>query len=249
MRRWLNHAATENPNFAAPDTKTITMDWVLEFPRAKRAYNELMENRMYATTNARELILKRLQDNGYLQKFAPKTFCPCVASMPLFDTFYVQQATVTIDAIYARGTMNVSDDSIGALGSFNLRMVIMADIQAPVKNPITGRFSHLPLAVTDVGVYVRDVFDFEGDQPLGYWDDESDSFSVLNGTGQAALAKELTYRTGLVDWPSEYVSNATMRAFRRMTGRGGDFLIFSDVKWTKLTTPDIVSIPINNLMG
>ncbi len=248
MRRWLNHAATSNPNFAAPDTETIAMDWVLGYPRAKKVYNQLLDNRMYATENARALIRKRLQDNGYLRKVAPKTFCPCMVSMPLVDTFFIQQAAVAIDDKYGRGTMNVSDDSIGALGNFNLRMVIIADIQAPVKNPVTGRFSHLPLAVTEVGIYVRDVFDFEGDQSLGYWDDESDTFSILNGTGETALKREAAYQSGLVDRPSEYVSNATMRAFRRVTGRGGDFLIFSDIKWTKLNAPDIVSIPIDHSM-
>jgi hypothetical protein len=76
------------------------------------------------------------------------------------------------------------------------------------------------LTITDIGVHVMDSYDFEGEQPLGYWSD----YSVSRGPSKD---------------PSEFleVTNKTFRDWRSQNGKGGDFLVFSDVKRIKLLHP------------
>ena len=80
------------------------------------------------------------------------------------------------------------------------------------------------VSITEVGVYVRDSFDFNGDQFLGYWDDSDNSVSILNPLS------------------GERVSNESFRQWRTANNRGGDFLVFSDVKRTRLSAPDVFFI-------
>ncbi len=76
------------------------------------------------------------------------------------------------------------------------------------------------VTITEVGIYIRDSYDFNGDQDLGYWDDTDNSVSMINPLSGTK------------------VTNADFRAWRAPNGRGGDFLVFSDVKRTTLRPPD-----------
>ena len=69
--------------------------------------------------------------------------------------------------------------------------------------------------VTSVGVYVRDSYDFVDEQSLGYWN------SRTNYAGR-------NFRKG------DKVSNASFRDYAKKTGKGADFLIYSDIKITTL---------------
>jgi len=68
------------------------------------------------------------------------------------------------------------------------------------------------VTVNKVGVYVWDTFDFNGSQSLGYWNDENNTMSRHSLFGSAQV-------------------------------RNDDFVcvevVFSDVKWTTLPTPDV----------
>ena len=69
--------------------------------------------------------------------------------------------------------------------------------------------------VTSVGVYVRDSYDFVGYQNLGYWN------SHTNYAGKNFLK-------------GDHVSNASFREHAAKTGKGADFLVYSDIKITTL---------------
>ena len=73
--------------------------------------------------------------------------------------------------------------------------------------------------IDEVGMFVRDTYDFTGDQPLGFW-----NFS----TGEVSKLPGFSY---------SYVENETFRKWRGKNHMGGDFLVLSDVKRTKLTPP------------
>lgn len=68
------------------------------------------------------------------------------------------------------------------------------------------------------GIYVRDSYDFNGFQVLGTWD--------------------------VSDWDPLgcVIFNSNFREWRSANGKGGDFLVFSDVKVTRLSPPD--SFPV-----
>ena len=84
--------------------------------------------------------------------------------------------------------------------------------------------------INEVGVYAMDSYDFNDDpvswrptswvsQPLGYWNPKTGYVGRRPGKG-------------------DYVSNKTFQEYRGKTGRGGDFMIYSDVKVVKLPTPE-----------
>jgi hypothetical protein len=127
----------------------------------------------------------------------------------LLDADYVNYRTVDF------GCFDL-DDMTAALGRFTFRVVVVGSI-----TPETGSHrSRHRVTITNVGVYIRDSFDFNGNQFLGYWDDSDNSVSMVN------------FLSG------DAVSNADFRSWRSTHGRGGDFLVFSDVKWMSLTSRD-----------
>jgi hypothetical protein len=106
-----------------------------------------------------------------------------------------------------------SDDLAAALGNFAFHVIIKGDVSTSV----SGRYL---VTIDEVGIYARDSFDFNGDQFLGYWDSSDDSVSMLNGLS------------------GDRVDNERFRDYRRRHGRGGDFLVFSDIKTVRLSPPD-----------
>ncbi len=106
------------------------------------------------------------------------------------------------------------DDMSAALGNFAFRVLIGGSVA-----PAPGG-AHFQVTITEVGIYIRDSYDFNGDQDLGYWDDTDNSVSMINPLSGTK------------------VTNADFRAWRTRNGRGGDFLVFSDVKRTTLRPPD-----------
>jgi hypothetical protein len=68
------------------------------------------------------------------------------------------------------------------------------------------------LAIEEVGIYAKDSFDFSSNDFLGFW--------------------------GYRDDP---VYDSDFRMWRTKHKAGGDFLVYSDIKRTKLTSPDLVT--------
>lgn len=80
----------------------------------------------------------------------------------------------------------------------------------PIKDAKTGGTTHR-VHITQLGVYIRDSYDFNDDQPLGNW-------------GPDEVRMMPSPRLAMVE-------NASFRRWRREYKRGGDFIIFSDVRW------------------
>jgi hypothetical protein len=81
----------------------------------------------------------------------------------------------------------------------------------------TQRLNALEYSVTveEVGVYAKDSLDFEGNQFLGWW--------------------------GYNDTP---INNADFRDWRTRHSAGGDFLVYSDMKRTRLAKPDVMTLKV-----
>jgi hypothetical protein len=115
------------------------------------------------------------------------------------------------------------DDMNGALGAATLKVALIGEA---TRNARTGR---IVLNVTDAGFYIRDTYDFNGSQYLGAWTEDR----VLN-QAQTILnfpRKDMASHGRPIE--SIHVSNATFDNYRRATGYGGDFVIYSDVLWEK----------------
>jgi hypothetical protein len=112
------------------------------------------------------------------------------------------------------------DDMSAALGRLALRVVVAGSV-TPVGSGTSARHR---VTITNAGIYVRDSYDFNGTQFLGYWDASDDSVSMVN------------------PFSGDRIANEDFRNWRTATGRGGDYLVYSDVKWEALSTPDSFEI-------
>jgi len=96
----------------------------------------------------------------------------------------------------------------GSLGQFQMRIV------AEGKLKISG--SDHEFCYEKVGIYIIDSYDFNGSQPLGYWD-----FNNNKVTNNPIVGMGGAYT---------YVNNDTFRNWRTNIGKGGDFMVFSNVE-------------------
>jgi hypothetical protein len=86
---------------------------------------------------------------------------------------------------------------------------------------------------THIGVYVRDTYDFIGDsEPLGVWNKQR-CMSALESVAYALSVitpGDSSYR----DQDFEAIFNRDFNQWRLKSGKGGDFVVYSDVQWTPL---------------
>jgi hypothetical protein len=209
MDIWFANPSAIAPAYASPDTTTIVMDsWVLTFPRAKSVYDQLMADRIWANTAAQGQIAALLRRKGLLTSGA-SSFGDLTQPVDGLDADYINFRTVSTSGLFSS-----LDDMDAALGNFTFHVVVAGSVE-----PDVGGNGWL-VTINQVGVYVRDSYDFNGDQFLGYWDDSDNSVSLVNPLSGTK------------------VTNASFRDWRTANNAGGDFLVYSDVKLTTLDSPD-----------
>ena len=217
---WFSRPRAVAPAYSAADTTTIRMDsWVLTFPRARQVYDQLIRERIWANPPARLAVAALLRRKGLLGT-AVRPFGWMTDPVPLQDADHINHRP-------AGGYTNF-DDMTAALGNFTFRVVVAGTV-----GPVAAAGKGYQVRITEVGVYVRDSFDFEGNQYLGCWSDDPDGFSPV-------MPPEPGAGMGLMVRPPLFspVGNRDFRSWRDRTGRGGDFLVFSDLKRVALNPAD-----------
>lgn len=199
MEQWFERAAKTAPDYSTPETDTIKMDsWVLKFDRAKLVYDEILREKIWLRPKAKELLIERMKQK--------KLWGGSVVHFGDLSKPVLEIDKNFINERYVKSSGWSADDMYSALGAFNLRVAIeMAAIR---------RGDGYQVEVREVGVYVRDSYDFN--------DDES-----------AWLSQTL----GFWGW-GNYVTNSDFRKWRSKHERGGDFLVYSDIKRERLNPPD-----------
>lgn len=192
---WSSRPPAVAPRYSAAVTDVITMDWVLQFPRAKHVFDTLVRERIWTNDASRERIAGLVKS---------KTTGAPLGNLSLPVT---QVDPSWINSRPCTSGLNV-DALTAALGAFTFQVAITGTVTARV-----GAVASV--SIQEVGVYVKDSFDFNGPQFLGFW--------------------------GHRDTP---VNNATFRDWRAKFAKGGDFQVFSDVKRIKLAPPDLVAVTV-----
>lgn len=186
---WGKRPAAIAPAYSAPVTNVIKMDWVLQFARAKAVYDEIVKGRIWTNPASQkrmaEVLKQARQPVAYFSKPVTVVDQTWINARPI-------RSSLELDALHY------------ALGAFNMQVIIAG------KDLSIGGGS-FQLSVEEVGIYVKDSFDFNGSQFLGFW--------------------------GYRDDP---IRNEDFCQWRAENNAGGDFLVFSDVKRTKLSAPDLV---------
>ena len=210
MEIWFSRPSAIAPAYGPPVTSTIRMDtWALTFPVARRVYDELIRDRIWVNPAAQAEITSMLRRRGLISGRS-RRFGNLGLAVPLQDADYINYRVVSSSRL---------NDLTAALARFVFRVCI-AGIVTPLTRPARHR-----ITINEIGVYIRDTYDFNGSQFLGYWNDSTNEVSTWNPL------------TG------DRVSNSDFRDWRRVNGMGGDFLVFSDMKRVVLAQPDSFEIP------
>lgn len=194
------------------DQGIVRMSWAMANPRFRSAINELRTN--MANGPARDVLRDRLDDLswgsssclpfGSLQHSAVKLDQTCQSNVRSFG-----------------GTMDKMDDLYGGLGIATLKVALIGEVTRDAR---TGRRA---LKVSHAGFYIRDTYDFNGIQYLGVWTKSGvlSKTRMLMNTLSDGLAARLSGEV------IGNVFNHDFETYRRLTGLGGDFVIYSDVYW------------------
>lgn len=209
MDSWFARKVAIKPKYGLPDTTTITMKWVLGFNRARTIYDTLMKERIWQNEAARREIGRMLAAKKLVTPKASfvRTFGNLDLPAPQQDAVYINQRAMT-------EMSSDSDDLNAALARFAFNVVVAGEVRS-------AETAGYQVTVREVGVYVKDSYDFEGDQFLGYWDADDNAMSMLN------------------PFSGTRIDNAAFRAWRVANSMGGDFQVYTDVKRTVLAKPDV----------
>jgi len=228
------------------DTTTVTLEWVLRFARAKEQYKYLI-NEAIRSPDARAVLKRKLVPyKGKLPFLDAKEICKG-DPVRLHRQFRFQIASVDGTLwekfnVFLRTFENngAPDDLFGALGSFNLYAAIgHARFERDVVSHKTS------VEVRGIWVYVKDNFTFtsepgERSQYLGHWNHNgvivvpyaafSDKSRYIPYV-DAPVATGDPHTKGNVYYP---IHNSDFRQWAIKHQRGGDFIVFSDRRYTFL---------------
>ena len=218
---------------------TITMDWVLQYGRAREKYNELIAPGNFRDPAVMAQVIRYAK--AELDKSGTNNTSFGV-SQPSNDR---DRDSMRCDSravgSYFRDPL---DDLSGALARFTVNVipggtVTQKSIRTPGQAPQSPDDSRIDITVTQASVYVRDSYDFNGDQSLGYWERPDRVYKIIMyGDARAAMAA-LAYRRQGHYCPGDVVevTNEVFRKYRDRTKMGQDFSVYSDLKVATLAFP------------
>lgn len=207
----------------------VSIDWALAYERAAAAYRALVRPEVYASEEVQETLLNQLdalfdRQGGSILRFGrltSPTTDPRARARELEED-YVTHRTLGKWAAYRAGV----DELNAALGRFTMYAV-------PAGWAVRdGR--RIRVTIERVGVYLRDSYDFNGEQGLGQWRTPAGVAAPWESPGDGDIAGGRLPRCS-GQWVA--LSNWAYRTYRERTGLGEDFLVYSDVKVAKLATP------------
>jgi hypothetical protein len=198
------------------DTNSIKIDWVIKnFDRARVAYEELI-SKDYIKIKAKREIIELAKKKGAYENGG--NFGSVNGNVITLAPDYVQHKPVgklsdPIDGLYA------------ALGQFTFRVLVEGNVRLMKSGGETLR----SFTIYRIGVYIIDSYNFNDNptginpitwvsQPLGYWNPET---NYVGGDPRKGY----------------YVNNQSFQDYRNKTGKGADFMIYSDIKVIDLSVP------------
>jgi uncharacterized Zn-binding protein involved in type VI secretion len=240
---------TEASEYPAEYTNTtmFTWEWLEKFKKVREEEGDL-KNRL--NNSAAKNALKR-KFAKYLNNYS--------TDIPLPHTIQNELNAVALHSEwqYQRKSINYVpfddiDDLYGSLGSFGLYAAVTKCTITKLTNHIVTP-NHYSVHVTEVGIYMRDTYDFNGNQYLGHWNFEGLDIDIAGGVWNQLDNIEDKIGTKLIDteykmphWSNttnnlmEAFGNTDYQKYRSENSAGGDLLLFSDVK----TVPVDITISV-----
>ncbi|QDQ28856.1 hypothetical protein FNU76_22280 [Chitinimonas arctica] len=209
---------------AQVDEDTVRMDWLLRYERVQQACSALLA--AWHTPVGLKRLREQIRAQGPQHAKGTWLFGDLSLSARQLD------ATCQVNARAFGGMSDPFDECYGAIGRGMLRLAVSGVVQA--------QGNLLKITVFEVGVYLRDSYDFSEDgcdwlsQTLGCWGhdglEKRDAHRrriEIDAQCAGEEAEDLKYE----------VHNEDFRRYRLKHALGGDFLVFSDVHRVRLSHP------------
>jgi len=212
METWFSRPPAFAPKgYSAPVTDIIKMDWVLKYPVAKSVYDDIFQDKVWSNAASQKRMAEILKSKPRL------SFGQTVP----FGDLSLGVATVDQEWINARPVEGqlIPDGLQAALHAFVFNIAVSGNVTTVAATTqeyiqMVGKASlKLQVTIEEVGVYVKDSFDFNGSQFLGWW--------------------------GPANVP---INNSDFQRWRAENHTGGDFIVYSDVKRTRVSSTDSVTV-------
>lgn len=223
MEKWFTDPANSVPAQGIASTDIVTMDWVLGFSRAREVYERLITERIWLNEAARKEIVKLLAKKNAIGNSKQRFLLPRMIQAMEQEAIQFRVVGGNVDMLV--GPM---DDLRAALANFTFRVVVAGTVEPEMVTqkvasgaaPKVANGNYL-VTIETVGVYIKDSYDFNDaageDQDLGNWNIEKNSVG----------------RTGLNGGFN--VHNSDFRKWRTANGKGGDFLVYSNMRELRQT--------------
>jgi hypothetical protein len=229
------------------DETIISMEWALQYQKTKDAVDALRVN----WNNAKALPQIAKAFNMNFGTAALGTYRLCFKGSGIaadaFGYFNFRKASFSMVG-------DTVDELRGALGDYNVKVI--------AEGVLTVAEDRYQFAPDKLGYYINDSYDFADteylpSQPLGFWNFDGLAMSVsaalMNNIGvdtslQGLMVGSLfgsVQSTGkkYVDISNAryfLIQNDDFETYRKKTGRGGDFIVYSDIHYEPISTSPIV---------
>jgi len=240
MERWFRGAAFEITlpiKLSAPsqrlhqlpasqlDENTVTMRWALGFARVQAAMSKLQAQ---WDSPAGIMELQRKVTRQALGQTSPWRFGNLNQPARILDD------TCQVNHLKVGRFGDPMDDFYGAMGEVTLKVAVSGMVMPKG----TGKTA---IAIDELAFYLRDSYDFNDDsflsQPLGFWDRQGVSISPRSVLDVSVTEQWIYTDSSEADQQSYLVQNKHFRQWRALHGRGGDFMVVSDVHRLRLPFP------------
>jgi hypothetical protein len=228
MLRWLESPPQIIPAYGPPDTTSVRLDWVLSFPRARKAMDHIVSGKRWHTAVAQAVIRQQLLRQGAFQRHVVR-FGNLNRPVPQIHLEQMQYAPSTDDGTlkgylaYQCGELGILlypvDELTGALGRFDFYFAVEGRVEPKFT---VGRLVGHHIYIDRVGIYVGDSYSFENNAPLGRWD--------------VGAPKSAGVQSGMTE-----IFEGDFREWRVRHNRGGDFRVFSNMWTLQRSPPDLIT--------
>ncbi len=242
MERWFRGAAFEMPdlmkqgrdsyrlsrsNPAHLDESTVTMAWALGFARVRAAMAKLQAQ--WASPAGKAQLRLHVKKRGDIEIQPRWRFGNLALPAKLLDE------SCQVNFVSLGSLADPLDDFYGAMGEALLKVAVSGIVTS--KGP-----GQTAIAIDEMGFYLRDSYDFNDpenaflSQPLGFWGHQGVHrfhVSAPIAVSQQDVQKNQSKAPG----QTYFVQNTDFRQWRALNGRGGDFLVLSNVHRIHLPFP------------
>jgi len=197
------------------DSSIVTLEWSIGYGRYKSEYERLKKLDYYKSAKAKANILKQAKeqtgpyggDFGYHYVLGGES-----------DMRKVHQTHVQFSPVKGAGAINKYD---AALNGFNYYAIVAG---CASKNS-SGEVSFVN--VKNIGIYLRDSWDFQGYEYLGAWNFSTHAVRKFAGV--------------LPGFGFTNVFNSDLRDYQKRHGKGGEFWVFSNIENYRVPSSLIIS--------